>query len=87
MPASVAIPQVVYILVRQFGDIFPNQPARVHFTEYVTGLIVAEHKTISGINREFAATSNQSFLNRWLTEVRSNVERNRFPTLPHAQTV
>jgi len=75
MPAIVAIPQVVEELVDQFGDIFPNEPARVHFAEYLTGLIVAEHKTVSGISREFAATTDQSCLNRWLTEAPWDVER------------
>src|SRR5262249_11333464 len=68
MPAIVAIPQVVEELLVQFGDLFPNAPSRRHFAEYLTGLLVAEHKTVSGIPREFAATIAQSCLNRWLTE-------------------
>jgi hypothetical protein len=68
MPAIVAIPQVVEELLVQFGDLFPNEPSRRHFAEYLTGLLVAEHKTVSGIAREFAATTDQSCLNRWLTE-------------------
>src|SRR5215210_6877663 len=69
MPAVVAIPQVVEELLVQFGDFFPNEPARRHFAEYLTGLFIAERKTVSGINREFAATTDQSCLNRWITEV------------------
>lgn len=38
MPAIVALPQVVEELLLQFGDIFPNEPARIHFAEYITGL-------------------------------------------------
>ena len=68
MPAIVAIPQVVEELLVQFGDYFPNEPSRRHFAEYITGLLVAEHKTVSGIAREFAAPPDQSCLNRWLTE-------------------
>ena len=68
MPAIVAIPQVVEELLVQFGDFLPNEPSRRHFAEYLTGLLVAEHKTVSGIAREFAATTDQSCLNRWLTE-------------------
>jgi DDE superfamily endonuclease len=68
MPAIVAIPQVVEELLVQFGDLLPNEPSRRHFAEYLTGLLVAEHKTVSGIAREFAATTDQSCLNRWLTE-------------------
>jgi hypothetical protein len=75
MPAIVAIPQVVEELLVQFGDFFPNEPARRHFAEYLTGLFIAEHKTVSGINREFAATTDQSCLNRWLTEAPWDVER------------
>src|SRR5215210_2585100 len=75
MPAVVAIPQVVEELLVQFGDFFPNEPSRRHFAEYLTGLFIAEHKTVSGINREFAATTDQSCLNRWLTEAPWDVER------------
>ena len=58
MPAIVAIPQVVEEILLQFGDLFPNQPARVHLAEYITGLYVADRKTVSGISREFAATTD-----------------------------
>ena len=75
MLAIVALPQVVEDLVRQFGDAFPNEPARIHFAEYVTGLIVAEHKTVSGIAREFADAPDQSCLNRFLTESPWDPER------------
>ena len=68
MPAVVAIPQVVEDLLVQFGDFFPNEPARRHFAEYMTGLFIAEHKTVIGINRELAVTTDQSCLNRFLTE-------------------
>ena len=62
MPAIVAIPQVVEELLTQFGDIFPNEPSRRHFVEYMTGLLVAEHKTVSGITREFPGATDQSCL-------------------------
>ena len=61
--------------MRQFGDVFPNEPSRVHFAEYLTGLIVAEHKTVSGIAREFADAPDQSCLNRWLTDAKWDVAR------------
>ena len=35
--------------------------------------MVAERKTVSGINREFVVTTDQSCLNRWLTEVEWDV--------------
>jgi DDE superfamily endonuclease len=69
MPAIVDFPTVVHEALAIFGDLFDTEPARRHFAEYLTGLIVAENKTVSGINREFALTTDQSCLNRWLTEV------------------
>jgi hypothetical protein len=73
MPAIVDFPTVVQEALALFGDLFDTEPARRHFAEYLTGLIVAENKTISGINREFALTTDQSCLNRWLTEVQWDV--------------
>ena len=69
MPAIVDFPTVVHEALAIFGDLFDTEPARRHFAEYLTGLIVAENKTVSGIKREFALTTDQSCLNRWLTEV------------------
>jgi DDE superfamily endonuclease len=73
MPAIVEFPTVVHEALAIFGDLFDTAPARRHFAEYLTGLIVAENKTVSGINREFALTTDQSCLNRWLTEVEWDV--------------
>jgi hypothetical protein len=73
MPAIVDFPTIVQDALAIFGDLFDTEPARRHFAEYLTGLIVAENKTISGINREFALTTDQSCLNRWLTEVEWDV--------------
>src|SRR5205823_6159959 len=57
-----------------FGDLFANEPARRHFAEYLTGLMVAEKKTVSGINGAFVVTTDQSCLNRWLNEVTWDVK-------------
>ena len=73
MPAIVDFPTVVQEALVSFGELFDTEPARRHFAEYLTGLIVAENKTVSGINREFALTTDQSCLNRWLTEVEWDV--------------
>jgi DDE superfamily endonuclease len=73
MPAIVDFPTVVQEALGIFGELFDTEPARRHFAEYLTGLIVAENKTVSGINREFALTTDQSCLNRWLTEVEWDV--------------
>ena len=89
MPAIVAIPQVVEELLLQFADLFPNEPSRRHFAEYLTGLVVAEHKTVSGIAREFASPPDQSTLNRFLTEAPWDVERinaHRLEWLQHDPT-
>ena len=69
MPGIVDYPSVVHDALWAFGDEFKNEPERRHFAEYLTGLLVAERKTVNGINAEFTATTDQSCLNRWLTEV------------------
>lgn len=68
MAGIVEFPQVVQDALRSFADLFPNEPQRRHFAEYLTGLFVAQQKTVCGINREFAQTTDQSCLNRFLTE-------------------
>lgn len=68
MPGIVAFPQVVEDALQHFGDLFANEPQRQHFAEYLTGLFVAERKTVLGIHSEFADTTDQSCLNRFLTE-------------------
>lgn len=69
MPTIVEFPTIVQEGLDIFGDLFANEPERRHFAEHLTGLMVAETKTVSGINREFVVTTDQSCLNRWLTEV------------------
>ena len=66
MPAIVDFPTVVQEALTIFCDLFDTEPARRHVAEYLTGLIVAENKTGSGINRECALTTDQACLNRWL---------------------
>jgi hypothetical protein len=74
MPTIVAFPTIVHEALTIFGDVFDTEAARRHFAEYLTGLMVAERKTVSGINREFVVTTDQSCLNRWLTEVSWDVQ-------------
>jgi hypothetical protein len=69
MPGIVEFPSVVHDALFHFGDLFKNEPELRHFAEYLTGLLVAENKTVSGINAEFAETTDQSCLNRFLTAV------------------
>jgi hypothetical protein len=69
MPAIVEFPTVVKEALEVFGPFFANEPERKHFAEYLTGLLIANKKNVSAINREFAITTDQSCLNRWITEV------------------
>ena len=69
MPGIVEFPTIVQQAALQFGAVFTNEPERRHFAEYLTGLLVAAKKNVSGINAEFAETTDQSCLNRWITEV------------------
>jgi len=48
---------------------FSCEPQRRHFAEYLTGLMIAHNKTITRLNGEFAETTDQSCLNRFITEV------------------
>ncbi len=74
MPAIVQFPTVVREAQEEFGPFFANEPERKHFAEYITGLMIANKKNVSAINREFAVTTDQSCLNRWLTEVEWDAE-------------
>ena len=74
MPTIVDFPTIVQEALTIFGDVFDTEAARRHFAEYLTGLMVAERKTVSGINREFVVTTDQSCLNRWLTAVSWDVQ-------------
>jgi DDE superfamily endonuclease len=74
MPAIVEFPAVVLDALEQFGDLFASEPQRRHFAEYLTGLMVAQRKTVLGIHDEFAQTTDQSCLNRFLTEAPWDVE-------------
>ena len=75
MPAIVEFPQVVQDAIKRFGHIFINEPEKQHFGEYLTGLLLAQRKTVNGMNAEFAQTTDQSCLNRWITSVKWNVEQ------------
>src|SRR4051794_12957916 len=75
MAGIIDFPQVVQEALGVFGDLLPNEPQRRHFAEYLTGLFVADRKNVSGINREFAQTTDQSCLNRFLTDADWDVAR------------
>lgn len=75
MPGVIEFPEVVKKAMEDYKQIFANEPERRHFAEYLTGLIIAERKTVLGINQEFSVTTDQSCLNRFLTEVDWDVQR------------
>lgn len=70
MPGIVEFPKIVQDALAQYGDLFANECQRRHFGEYLTGLFVAERKTVLGIHSEFAKTTDQSCLNRFLTDAK-----------------
>jgi DDE superfamily endonuclease len=74
MPTIVDFPTIVKDAVDIFGDLFANEPARRHVAEYLTGLMVAEKKTVSGIHGACVVTTDQSCLHRWLNEVTWDVQ-------------
>jgi len=68
MPGIVEFPTVIREALEQFAPQFDNECQRTHFAEYLCGLMLAQRKTVAGINREFADTTDQSCLNRFLTQ-------------------
>ena len=75
MAGIVEFPQVVQEALRDFSDLLPNEPQRRHFAEYLTGLSVAAHQTITGINREVAQTTAPSCLNRFFRDADGDVQK------------
>ena len=69
MPTIVDFPTIVHEALAVFGDVFDTEAARRHVAEYLTGLMIADKKTVSGINRECVVTTDQSCLHRGLHEV------------------
>src|SRR5690242_20122163 len=74
MASIVEYPTLVQQALQEFGNLFENEPQRQHFAEYLTGLMIAQNKSVSGINREFVDPTDQSCLNRWLTETNWDVQ-------------
>ena len=75
MPTIVDFPTIVQEALGVFGDVLDTEAARHHFAAYLTGLMVAERQTVSGLNREFVLTTDPACLQRWLTEVEWDVHR------------
>ena len=66
MPGIIEFPKLVRDAVARYADLFANECQRRHFAEYLTGLFVAARKTVTGINAEFARTTDPSCLNRFI---------------------
>ena len=74
MPTIVDFPTIVKDAVDICGDLFANEPERRHCAEYLTGLMVAAKKPVSGIHGALVVTTDQACLNRWLNEVTWDVQ-------------
>ena len=68
MPTIVDFPTIVQDALTVLGEVVDTEAARRPFAESLTGLIVAETKTVSGLTRAFALTTEPACLPRWLTE-------------------
>ena len=63
-------PKIVQDALDEFlAPLFKNNPQRKHLANYLTGLMIAENKTVTGMTSELPNASDQSCLNRFLTEV------------------
>jgi hypothetical protein len=69
MSRIISFPDSIEDIASEFSSFFSCEPQRRHFKEYLTGLIVACNKTVTGINGAFYETTDQSCLNRFLTHV------------------
>jgi len=62
--------QVVQDALEEFlATTFKNNPQRKHLANYITGLMISDNKTVAGMTDEMPNASDQSCLNRFLTEV------------------
>src|SRR5215469_3443776 len=63
-------PRIVKDAIEEFlAPLFDNTPQRKHLANYLTGLMISENKTVAGMTNEMPNASDQSCLNRFLTEV------------------
>ena len=70
MRTIVSHPSIVHEAMLEFiGDHFENNAQRKHCANYLTGLLIGNNKTVTGITDGMLNTSDQSCLNRFLTSV------------------
>jgi hypothetical protein len=53
MPAILAFLQALEEALSAFSSVYRNEPERRHFGEYLTGLMIAQRKTVLGMISEF----------------------------------
>jgi SRSO17 transposase len=70
----VQIPHFIEQVLPRFSSTFNKSQLR-HFAEYLTGLIVSENKTVTGINDNFLGHTDQSCKNNFLTSSDWNEEK------------
>jgi SRSO17 transposase len=70
----VRYPSFVEGFLPRLNGVF-TKPQLKHFARYLTGLVVCENKTVTGINRSFMGRNDQSALNHWLTDSRWSEEK------------
>ena len=63
----VKLPSFAENVLPRFFSIFNKAQLR-HFGEYLTGLMVSDNKTVTGINSQFLNHTDQSSKNHFLTE-------------------
>lgn len=63
----VKCPSFVEDFLPRVNGVF-TKPQLKHFARYLTGLVVCENKTVTGINSSFVSRNDQSALNHWLTD-------------------
>ena len=70
MPAIIHPPNIVANAMDEFiAEYFQNKPQRKHCANYLTGLLLAQSKTVAGITEEIVGASDQSCLNRFMNDV------------------
>lgn len=70
----VRYPRFVEEFLPRMSEVF-SKPQLKHFARYLTGLVVCENKTVTGINSSFMGRNDQSALNHWLTDSRWSEEK------------
>ena len=71
------IPACVKTFSAHFTDVFNHPAQRKHFSEYLTGLLVSENKTVAGIQQRLMSDSDYDSLHHFMAESPWSVEQFR----------